>query len=81
MSFGMLVQRAGDLLIYGTGAFIASLSGRLGIEYGVNVFEGNEAIYQCAKIKKVANEFIDEDNISGENQAFPGATLSSSNYE
>ena len=49
--------------------------------YGVEVFEGNGAIYLGAGFKKAPNGFTDDGNICAGAQTFPGVTLSSNNYE
>ena len=48
----MLIPHVGDLAISGSDAFIAYLSGRLANEYGVEVFEENEATCAGVEIRR-----------------------------
>ena len=77
----MLILHAGDLLVSGADSFISYLSGRLGNEYGLEVFEENGAICWGVGIKKVSNEFTDRGDISNVAHTFTGATMSAGDYE
>ena len=78
-SMGALISHEGDLLITGTDACVAYLSGRLGDAYGLQVFEGNEAIDLGMGIKNVPNEIIEDGNISDGAKTFTVDSSSSSN--
>ena len=60
----MLISHVGDLLISGTGSFVAFTSGRLENEYALGVPDENEPTYLRMGIKKAFKEFIDLGNIS-----------------
>ena len=78
---GALIPHVGYLLISGSDAFIAYISGLLGNEYGVEVLARIVEIYLRVEIKKASNEFADRGNIFDMSQTFTGATLSSNDYE
>ena len=76
----MAISHVGDFLIYGS-AILAFLSVELGKGRAANVFGGNVSICLRMEIKMAPREFIEDGNIFDGDRAFPGVTLSSSNYE
>ena len=75
------ISHVGDFSISGSGAFVSYLSGAIGNECGVKVFDGNGEIYLGIWIKNASNDFVCDGGIFDESRIFTGATLSPNDYD